>query len=114
LPAFETRAAFLGELASHLSPTGRIFLSNWQFLSSDRQRKKIVNWQSAGIDEHDLENNDYLISWNRDGYGFRYVHMIDESETDNLAKKAKLRILDQFRDDGREGNLNLYTVLGRN
>lgn len=111
LPSFETRSAFLEELASHLSSTGRIFLANWQFLESDRQRKKIINWQVAGIDENELEHNDYLLSWNRDGYGFRYVCMIDKSETDRLAKKSKLRILAQFRDDGREGNLNLYSVL---
>jgi hypothetical protein len=48
----------------------------------------------------------------RDVFGLRYVCLVDEVETANLAKSAGLRILDQFRSDGQEGDLNLYTVLG--
>jgi hypothetical protein len=40
------------------------------------------------------------------------VAYIDESETAAMAETAALQILAQFRSDGREGNLNLYTIFG--
>ena len=53
----------------------------------------------------------YLLSWHRGGYGLRYVALLDEAETQRLADAAGLRVVAQFYSDGREGNLNLYTLL---
>jgi hypothetical protein len=86
-------------------------MSNWQFLTSSRQKRKILPWSSIGLKERELEAGDYLLSWQRNGFGRRYVAFIDRDETITLAEGAKLNILDQFYSDGREGNLNLYTVL---
>ncbi len=80
-------------------------------MDSIRQRKKIAGWQEVGVNEEDVEPNDYLLTWRRDGVGYRYVSLIDEGETAELAKAAGLRMLAQFRSDGREGNLNLYCIL---
>jgi hypothetical protein len=41
----------------------------------------------------------------------RYVCHIDETESELLAEAAGLEVLEHFRADGREGNLNLYVVL---
>jgi SAM-dependent methyltransferase len=111
IPGRHNRLRLLQEMAAHLAPDGRIVLSNWQFLDSERQRRKITPWQQAGVREADVEPNDFLLTWKRNGRGYRYVAFIDESETAELAKTAGLRCLAQFRSDGREGNLNLYTVL---
>jgi hypothetical protein len=111
IPGRHNRLQLLQEMAAHLAPDGRIVLSNWQFLDSDRQRRKITPWQQAGLHEGDVEQNDFLLTWKRNGRGYRYVAFIDDGETAELAKTAGLRCLAQFRSDGREGNLNLYTVL---
>jgi SAM-dependent methyltransferase len=111
VPGHQNRARLLKEISKHIRVGGRIFLSNWQFLESPRQMKKIADWSEIGIKETDLESNDYLVTWNRGGFGRRYVAQIDFAETQFLAENAGLRIANSFRSDGKEGNLNLYTVL---
>lgn len=112
IPDWKNRLRLLQEMAAHLSEDGRIILSNWQFLDSERQRRKITDWGRIGLTEDEVDNNDYLLTWKRGGTGYRYVCFIDELETERLAETAGLRCLNQFRSDGREGDLNLYSILG--
>ena len=111
IPGRHNRLALLGEMGRHLETAGLILLSTWQFLDSVRQERKVVEWSEAGIDPAAVEPNDYLLTWNRGGLGLRYVTYIGPDETARLAEEAGLHIVDQFRSDGREENLNLYTVL---
>lgn len=111
IPGRENRVRLLREMADHLLPEGRLFLSTWQFLDSDRQRRKIAPWGAADLSPDEVEVNDYLLTWQRDGFGLRYVCYIDSVETEALAGAAGLVVAEQFRSDGREGDLNLYTIL---
>lgn len=111
LPGQTSRINLLNEMKACLQPQGRIIISNWQFLDSERQRRKIVAWEKVDINEDQVDAKDYLLTWQRDGYGLRYVSLIDEAETAVLAEAAGLKIINQFRSDGKEGNLSLYTML---
>jgi tRNA (uracil-5-)-methyltransferase TRM9 len=111
LPGRSRRLHLLQEMSRHLLPGGRILLANWQFLNNPRQRRKVVPWEEAGLTPADVELDDFLLSWQREGYGLRYVCLIDAAETAALAGESGLLVVDQFRSDGREGDLNLYTVL---
>lgn len=111
IPGRDNRARLLTEMRARLTPGGHIALANWQFTTSERQRRKIRPWAEAGIDAAEVEAGDYLLSWQRGGYGLRYVALLDEVETQRLAAAAGLRVVGQFHSDGREGNLNLYTIL---
>ncbi|MDF1514641.1 MAG: hypothetical protein P1S60_12600, partial [Anaerolineae bacterium] len=71
------------------------------------------NWQVIGLETSDLEANDYLLDWQRDGYALRYVHFIDESETQNLASDGELILKESFLADGHTNNLTLYARLTR-
>ncbi len=113
IPGKNSRLALVQEMAAHLSPDGRIFLSNWQFTTSVRQQRKILDWREVGLSSTDVEPDDYLLSWQREGRGVRYVHLLDQEEISWLAANASLVIVDEFRSDGREGDLNLYTVLAK-
>lgn len=110
IPGRDNRRRLLQAMKDHLAPAGRIILANWQFLDSPRQRRKIREWAPAGIPPAEVESNDYLLSWQRGGSGLRYVCHIDQEETNQLAHQTGLTIHHQFRSDGKEGNLNLYTV----
>ena len=70
-----------------------------------------MTWSRIGLSADEVEKNDYLLSWQRSGYALRYVCYIDAEEMATLAKNAGLSVVSQFRSDGREGNLNLYTIL---
>lgn len=111
LPGRQARLDLLAEMKVALHPGGRIIISNWQFLESERQRRKIVDWDQVGLSRDEVDAKDYLLTWQRDGFGLRYVSLIDEEETAVLAAAAHLKIVNQFRSDGKEGNLSLYTVL---
>ena len=113
IPGFENRLRLLREMRERMRENGRIFLSTWQFMNSERQRRKLRDWAEIGLTAADMSPNDHLLTWQRDGFGLRYVCFVDETETAKLAESAGLRILDQFRSDGQEGDLNLYTVLAR-
>lgn len=113
IPGRASRVALLNEAGRRLLPGGRILLSTWQFLDSERQRRKIVDWTEVDLDPRDVDDNDYLLTWKAGGFGLRYVAYIDAGEIAQMAEKSGLTQVGQFRSDGREGDLNLYTILER-
>ena len=111
IPGYRTRLDIVRRAAALLAPGGRIMLANWQFLSVERLRQRLHPWSEIDLSPEDVESGDYLMDWRREGYGFRYVHLLDEAETRRLASAAGLRLDDLFRADGRENNLTLYALL---
>lgn len=111
VPGATNRERLLENIMTVLEPEGLVFMSNWQFLDSPRQLRKIRPWSEAGLTTADVEQGDYLLAWNRGGYGIRYVNYIGITETKTMMKKTNLRVVDQYNSDGREGDLNLYTVM---
>jgi tRNA (uracil-5-)-methyltransferase TRM9 len=113
IPGFDLRARILREMVGLLAPGGIVILSTWQFLDSDRLRRKIVDWAEVGLAEEVLEQGDYLLDWKRGGRGLRYCHLVDETEVERLAAESGTRVQTTLRAGGREGNLSLFAVLGR-
>jgi len=111
IPGFHHRLRLLRQAAALLRPGGFLIVANWQFTEVERLRRKIVPWSRLGIDPGDLERGDYLLDWRSGGEGYRYCHLVDEEEVAALAAEAELEVVETFRADGREGNLNLYAVL---
>lgn len=108
IPSFELRAQVLKETRALLKPRGIFVMSNWQFLNNERLRKKVVSWDKAQIGEWRLETNDYLLDWKRGGTGYRYVHLVDENEVNELARASDFQVIEQFHADS---DLNLYSIL---
>ncbi len=107
----ENRQAVLQRAASCLAPQGRILLANWQFLEIERLRRRLLPWDTVGLSPDDVEPGDYLLNWQREGYGIRYVHWIGEDETATLAAAAGRSVDVLFRADGHHNNLTLYAIL---
>ena len=76
--------------------------------------RKQIPWQTIGLSENDVEEGDALLPWNQGRYALRYVHQTDEHEAEQLAAAATLTVIHRFWADGKEGNLNLYTILQAN
>ncbi|MCA9974906.1 MAG: class I SAM-dependent methyltransferase [Anaerolineales bacterium] len=111
VPGYANRLRLLQEMRARLTGNGRLFLANWQFMDSVRQQRKVRDWAEIGLTPAAVEPGDYLLTWQRSGFGLRYACHIDAGQTARLAADAELRIVHQFRSDGKEGNLSLYTVL---
>ncbi len=111
IPGAAHRRRIVTQAAQLLAPRGRLILANWQFLNIPRLRKRVQPWETIHLTPQDVEPGDYLLDWRRDGYGLRYVHLINEAETRALAEAAGLRIGSLFRADGHTNDLTLYAVL---
>jgi SAM-dependent methyltransferase len=108
LPGQELRQAFVHQAVKLLQVNGRMAVSNWNFLASQRLRKRILPWKTVGLTADDVDPGDYLLDWRRDGQGVRYVHHFNDQEMAELAQKAGLKVVDQFLSDGETGDLGLY------
>jgi SAM-dependent methyltransferase len=113
IPGRDNRVRLLQDMAACLAPAGKMILSTWNFMDSERQRRKMRDWSEVGLSPADLEPDDYLLTWNRGGFAYRYVCMLDEAAMADLAQAAGLRVTGQFRSDGKEGTLSLYTILDK-
>lgn len=108
IPSMELRTRVLQDIRGLLKPDGKLLLTNWKFDANDRLKKKIVPWSAVGIDESSLESGDALITWQRGGSGYRYVHLIAPDEVERLASATGFKIEKQFYADA---GMNLYSVL---
>lgn len=112
-PGYDLRRRLLAEMAALLAPDGLLALSTWQFLSANRFQTRTLDWETIGLCEADVEPGDALLPWNQGAPAVRYVHNLDLDEVTQLAQACNLTIVDSFRADGREGNLNLFVVAQR-
>jgi tRNA (uracil-5-)-methyltransferase TRM9 len=110
IPSHELRLDVLRVVNQLLKRDGSFVHSNWQFLNSERLKKRIQPWEATSITPADLDTGDYLLDWRSGGTGLRYVHHFDELELVELAKGSNFEIIDTFYSDGETGNLGLYQV----
>ncbi|MBN1873784.1 MAG: class I SAM-dependent methyltransferase [Anaerolineae bacterium] len=113
IPGWENRLRILEQATQILAPGGRIVMANWQFLEIERLRRRLLPWNTLSLTEKDVEPGDYLLDWQREGQGVRYVHLVDEFETLELAQAARLDLESLYRADGHQNNLTLYAVLSK-
>jgi SAM-dependent methyltransferase len=110
LPGRQLHLQILHTVRDLLSPDGQFIHSNWQFLNSERLRKRIHPWEEIELRESDVDSDDYLIDWRRGGFGLRYVHHFDEETLNLLAAETGFQVVETFYSDGETGDLGLYQV----
>lgn len=109
-PGHALRQRLVQEMASLLIPQGLLALSTWQFLSALRFLERTLPWSEIGLSEADVEPGDALLPWNQGIHAVRYVHHLDLVEVEALIAVCGLHVIEHFRADGKEGNLNLFVV----
>jgi tRNA (uracil-5-)-methyltransferase TRM9 len=110
LPGQRLRTRVATEFRGLIAQDGRLTLSVWDFMASERLRKRIVPWDTLDLDSSDLDPGDYLLDWRRGGRGLRYVHHFNHEELTALATQAGFSVQDSFHADGEGGRLGLYQV----
>lgn len=108
IPSYELRLRLVKLLLRALKPNGVLCLSLWQF-----DRAKRLTAKSVDTHEFVLEENDYILSWDKEVHALRYCHLCTAEEQNMLISESGAAELARFDADGREGNLNTYLVLTR-
>jgi 2-polyprenyl-3-methyl-5-hydroxy-6-metoxy-1,4-benzoquinol methylase len=110
IPSHSLRIGILKTVRDLLKPDGRFIHSNWQFLNSEKLRKRIQPWGTGPTSGLVVEAGDYLLDWRSGGEGLRYVHHFSEAELNELAGESGFQVTEIFYSDGETGNLGLYQV----
>ncbi len=110
IPSRELHVSILEKIRFRLKPGGKFIHSNWQFLNSERLKKRIQPWEKINLSPSDVDEGDYLLDWRRGGYGLRYVHHFSPAELRSLAGEIGFSVEESFLSDGKEGDLGLYQV----
>lgn len=105
IPSKKLRISFLKEVKAKLNENGLLIISFWDLLTNKKLLKRSIKYSE------ELEEGDYIIDWLNDSNLKRYVHSFTEDEVKDIAKALDLKIIDCFRDDGKDKNSNIYAVL---
>lgn len=112
LKSFKARKLILEKSQKLLEKDGTLTLSFWQFLKSERLKKLIVEPTEIGVNHKSLGENDYYLTFGKDKKAYRFCHFTTEDEVAQLEENSNLKRVKDFYDDGKEGNLNFYSVWG--
>ncbi|MCX6070284.1 MAG: class I SAM-dependent methyltransferase [Chloroflexi bacterium] len=110
LPGAGRRAEFAASVRGLLDRQGLFVFSIWQFQTSERLRRRIVPWQTIGIEDSQVDPGDHLLDWRHGGRGLRYVHAFEESELEELARQTGFCPVRTYLADGQGGRLGRYEV----
>jgi tRNA (uracil-5-)-methyltransferase TRM9 len=110
IPGVELRSRMLNQVRTLLAPEGRFIFSVWNFLASERLKKRIVAWEDADIKPSEVDPGDFLMDWRRGGFGLRYVHSFDDDELNSLAQECSFSCEQRFLSDGQGCQLGRYQV----
>ena len=110
IPGKDMQGIVVQNIRKLILTSGRLYLSVWQPMNSERLRQRVIPWETIGLRRDSVDPGDYLLDWRRGGVGLRYVHQFSEDELSLLATQNGFRILDQFSSDGKGNRLGLYHI----
>lgn len=119
MPGLAFRRRLLEALGRRLAPGGRLWVSWWLLHRTERFSKKTQPWSRldedgarsrglSAVDPDELEPGDFLLSWQRDGFGLRYLHFPTDDELAELRDLPGLEPGPPLESDGPTGRENLY------
>ncbi len=111
IPSFKLRKKLIDTIAEHLTNDGIFVFTAWRFLNEKRFEKKQIHPTLAKVDPEELEENDYILDWQRGATAYRYCHFTNDEEIQKLIKATNLELEKEYTADGKSGNLNYYQIL---
>ncbi len=105
IPSYDFRRKWFCDVANLLNPNGIFVFTTWNYNRDERfdpQNEKFLNLE--------LEENDYIIGWNKSD-AYRYVHIYSEDEMTKIIESTGLELVSRFSADGKNNNLNDYFIL---
>ncbi|HEX7555128.1 MAG TPA: class I SAM-dependent methyltransferase [Leptolinea sp.] len=116
LPGHNNRVDFLSQVRTLAKPGAVFILSVWQIQNSPKLLARRLPWESAGLQEDQVEAGDFLLDWRQSSKGspqnagLRYVHVFSEADLNALALETGWKVESSSYHDGHTGNLGLYQI----
>jgi SAM-dependent methyltransferase len=108
LPGAALHRQVCSNIYDHLADEGAFYLSNWQFLKSERLRSRTQPWSKVDLHPDQVGEDDYLLDWRRGGLGLRYVRYFTEEALQQLAEDTGFEVAQTYYSDGKRGDLSIY------
>ena len=109
VPSQTRRVALMRDLTQCVATGGILAFAAWRFYENAPLRERLVEWDSTW----EREEGDYLMDWRRGERALRYCHYVDDAEHSALVQATTLQERLRYRADGRDGQLNCYSILER-
>lgn len=103
IPSEELRAKCIEKLTTATKANGLVIFSTWQFSSLP----KLLARQKS---HPDLEEGDYLLTWEDNQDVMRYCHLTTDEEVGRIVQKYPLKLVKRFSADGHDQNTNHYFI----
>jgi tRNA (uracil-5-)-methyltransferase TRM9 len=113
LPSSLLRHRLFDSLSQLMSAGDSVVISCWQFHLSPNLWQRRVEPNVIELEANELEENDYILDWQRGTHAYRYCHLTTEQEVHTLATQANLAIKESWIADGKNNNLNNYYLLAK-
>ncbi|MCB0749087.1 MAG: hypothetical protein KDC90_16625, partial [Ignavibacteriae bacterium] len=116
IPGIQNQLQIFRKINKLLSPIGIAIISFWRFLDVPRLASKVVPSDkliNLGIEKGELDQNDYILDWDRGVSAYRYCHYYSDDEINYLVKESKFNLLAEYFADGKEGKGNKYIIISK-
>jgi tRNA (uracil-5-)-methyltransferase TRM9 len=113
IPSFELRKKFVQMLAAQIEEDGLVVVTNWRFDRDENLMKRQVNFNDFDLETDEMEENDYLLDWQRGERAVRFCHLVLPAEMNLLINIAGLELVETFSHDGKSNDLNDYYLCKR-
>jgi tRNA (uracil-5-)-methyltransferase TRM9 len=119
VPGADARSTLVARMAERVAPGGLLAITVWGFGNAERFADRSLDWAhynataAEPIDLQQLEAGDQLLRFGTADAAPRYCHAIHDAEVDRWPALTGLHLADDYRADGRSGDLNRYVVLRR-
>lgn len=118
IPGMHERKTLLDTMLNKTISEGYILVSFWQFERDERLSRKARTATASALERYpdlQLDEGDWLLGWQDEPNALRYCHSFTDAEIDRLITHIadKAQLVDRFRADGPNDDLNCYLVLRR-
>lgn len=109
VPSLALREKFVKRCIAVSEPKGVVVIAAWQFDQTNQLLERAVPAEEVGLSSSDLEENDFILPWERGEKAYRYCHLPTADELQNLLPPGITTI--NFWADGKQNHSNLYSII---
>lgn len=111
IPGFAQRKHFLEKCKDVTKKNGMLIFTAWQFAKQKKWEKRFIPFFEIGLQPTEVEENDFLIDWQRGKHAIRYCHHTSQQELTMLLNALPKHTTNLFHADGKTERDNVYCVI---